>query len=45
MAVDELDAKDLRLGERGRDLDIQVRCLGLGYFLDLLSLSTRGSVN
>lgn len=45
MTVDQLDAKDLTLGERGRDLDIQVWCLGLGNFLDVLNLSARGSVN
>lgn len=45
MTVDQLDAEDLRLGERGGDLDVQVRCLGLGNLLDVLNLSTRGSVN
>lgn len=45
MAVDHLDTKDLALRERGRDLDVQVRCLGLRDFLDILNLRTRGSVN
>jgi hypothetical protein len=45
VAVDQLDAEDLALGERSRDLDVQVRRLGLGNFLDVLNLCTRGSVN
>lgn len=45
MAVDQLDSKDLALGERCRDLDVQVWCLGLGNFLDILNLRTRGSAN
>lgn len=45
MAVDELDAKDLSLGERDRDLDVQVRRLGLlDGLLDTLSLR-RGLAN
>lgn len=37
MAVDELDAKDLRLGERDRDLDVQVGRLRL-FLYDLFDL-------
>lgn len=40
MAIDELDAKDLGLGEGDRDLYVQVGRLGL-LFSDLFDLLTR----
>lgn len=45
MTVNQLDAEDLRLRERGRYLDIQVRCLDFGDFFHVLNLSARGSAN